>query len=239
MRKKIKKKREKSVKEEAVLVSDKKNEEDENIDHKERDREIKKNVLKFFIAFGLLVIIIVGGSLLYKYYQSEKLKKYEYNGFKFYKTEDGFWTTLIESKGQLYTIPFYYHPKELEDIQIEKNIEDKILKNYVKEIYISFDPDAGSVPVIGGVEISRITGFRYNLFNIPTRSALSREDDKGVETIIKNCSDAGNGTIVILFQKADYNKIYLDKDCIILNYNETNSSIKVADRFVYTLLKIM
>ncbi len=155
------------------------------------------------------------------------------------------WVTEIVSHGQPYYIPFYYHPRELQNVVLERNVTDRFVdpSQRPKLIYITFSPDAGSYPVVGGVEISRITGFRYDLLNIETHSALkSAVNTTGAEQMVVTCANATQDTAVLSFDEGDKDLIYQDLQdpwCIHLEYMGENDSIMVADRFAYGLLRIM
>lgn len=195
---------------------------------------------KLLLAFGILLLIIGGyyGYISYKVQQKQEENKF--NGFDFAQAEGGLWVTRIEVGRQPYDIPFYYHPRDTVAITVDPSATTP-LRNAPKVVYISVDPDAGAVPVIAGVEISRITGSKYNLLNIETHGALSRQPDKQVNLPVVSCKDATDDLVVIQFVEGKQNVIARteNENCIVLQYTSVNESIRVADRFAYMILGIM
>ena len=205
----------------------------------------------WIVVFGFVGIILVALALLYVYAQTTAVdhSEYTYNGFEFRPTpsgEDTIWVTEVYIADQPYHIPFYYHPSMVEDVAFEEGLADDIVQAVLnpeipspERVYISLDPDAGSLPVIGAVEISRIFGERYNMLNLRVQSALSREQE-GIDTLVMSCEDAQEGMLVIEFRQTGTNAVSLEgTNCVLVEYDEPRDSIRVADRFAYELLGIM
>jgi hypothetical protein len=196
---------------------------------------------KFVAAVVIVIGVIIG---FYAYQNSQQQAKREenrYNGFDFEKSADNLWITRIQVGRQPYDIPFYYHPKDTETVVVERAAVNPVLKR-PSDLYISVDPDAGSQVVVAGVEIARITGDRYNILNIPTRSALSKPADVRVDFPVLNCQNSTEDLVVIQFVPGLDNVIVRSEkypNCVILNYVNASESVRVADRYAYMLLKIM
>lgn len=204
----------------------------------------------FIILFVVLaiVVILIGLPILLRLRAESILEQDRYNGFEFRRVAEGnlvVWTTRIETGSRPYDIKFYNHPRDVEDVPLEQGIASWILAPATRPelLYLTFSPDAGSPPIVAGVELSRLTGSRYGLLNIDTRSALQRPVvGVAVEHPVITCADAGNGTVVISFDERGDNIIYRDRDnadCIHLQYSSANESVRVADRLAYALLGIM
>lgn len=190
-----------------------------------------------------LIILVFVSFFSYSYYVKVwKPKQYRYNGFDFHKG-DLVWTTQVEVDGRLYAIPFYNHPKELETIVVEPGIENKIKRlNSSDKIFITIDPDLESRAVIAAVELSRITGSRYDIFNVPTQGALTRPSWKGKADSVNpvvTCANANNNTLVVWLKLGDVNAVHSSDNCLLLEGKTGEDLIRVADRFVYRLLGIM
>lgn len=204
--------------------------------------ESKMTPWKFILAFVLFVLVVFALTL---FFTREEHESYTYNGFEFAQVQQGadtLWVTQIQVRGQLYNIPFYYHPSEVEDVLFEEGLADAIVDNPARPnmVYIAFDPDAGSRPVVGGVEISRLLGTRYNLLNMNVQSALTRTDNTTqVDSPIKTCADAIDGVLVIVYEQSTTNAIVHEGNCVRMQYKTPEDSIRVSDRFAYELLKIM
>lgn len=203
----------------------------------EPEKEEKTRVWPFFAAFGILFILMISIYAFQSYRSQNIVMENRVNGFDFWESGE-FWVTRIQVGTQPYDIPFYNHPRELTDIIVHEGVTDPLLKQTPQLVIISVDPDAGSQVVIAGVEIARLTGSRYDLLNLPTRSALSRAQE-GIDTQVITCDDATNDTVVLQFvNDPDANAIVKDGNCIILFYKTQEDSVRVADRYAYALLGI-
>lgn len=194
---------------------------------------------KFLLVLGVLILVFFA-ILWWRDAQRERAaRENAYNGFEFQRIQAGLWSTRIEVGSQPYTIPFYHHPRELEDIIVDADALLPVTRR-PSQIFISIDPDAGSRPVVGGVEISRITGSRYNILNIPTRSALTRPSERQAQVPVVSCNSIPQNTTVIEFvQHNTTNAIVAEGDCVYLFYITPEDSVRVADRYAYELLQIM
>ena len=200
---------------------------------------------KFIIFCAVLVIIFLGLIIIPSLVRKARLEKYKYNNFEFVKKKDGFWYTMVQKGPQPYWIPFYYHPSELEDIPVEPDLRNKffMIRDNNGSIYITINPDAGNnTIVIAGVEISRITGSRYDLLNVPTHSAFIKPPEETTTetgTPIVTCMHSNNKTMVIWLTLSNKNLAYSYDYCIILEARTYKDLVRVADRTMYHLLGIM
>jgi hypothetical protein len=198
-------------------------------------------VWKFFLAFGIVLLLIVGIVAWQKYSQQAQQEQNRYNGFDFSKAQGGLWVTRVEVRGQAYVIPFYNHPRDLEDIVRDPNATLPIYRRPA-EVAISVDPEAPSKVVVAAVEVSRLLGSKYNLFNLYTHSALSRAPSVPVDVPILDCNNATPDRVVIQFIEGKEDVITRwseNPNCIILQYTDANESVRVADKYAYMLLKVM
>ncbi len=206
--------------------------------------EKKASNLKFWIFAAALILFFLALVYVPKILHNQEVENNRYNGFDFYKGDDGFWYTVVQKGAQPYEIPFYYHPRELEDIVIEPGVRDKFFDMVANNgtIFIVVDPDSESKSVIAGVEIAKITGQGYRLLNVPTYSAFSKEPTNitvNVETPILSCAAANNRTLVVGLVLSSRNVVYSQDYCIRLEALTYDDMIRVADRLMYSLLGIM
>jgi hypothetical protein len=163
-----------------------------------------------------------------------------YNGFDFAQAQGGIWVTRLDVGGQPYDIPFYFHPKETLTVGVHRDAPDVLLKARPREVVISVPPDGGAKVVVAAVEISRITGDKYNLLNLPTRSALSRPtDDVRLDVPVMACANATAERVIIEFVQGRQNAVIREGNCVKLVYTDVNESVRVADRYAYMLVGIM
>lgn len=205
----------------------------------------KPKTKQFLILIGIIIILFLAIIVIPQYLKKAEFESNKYNGFDFVEQDDGLWYTMVQKGVQPYWIPFYYHPKDLEDIPVDSNIKGKFfeMRDNNGTIFITLDPDAGdNNVVIAGVEISRITGSRYDLLNVPTRSAFIKPPSSGsaeTETPIVTCADSNNKTLVVWLTLSHSNIAYSYDYCVRLEAKDYKEMIKVADRTMYQLLGIM
>ena len=198
----------------------------------------------YFILAVLVVAIFVFGYVGYtKYQENLEQESYTYNGFEFALAQNGddsLWVTQISVQGQLYNIPFYFHPSATEEVLFSEGLAEGIVDNpnRPEKVYFTLSPDAGSRPVIAAVELSRLFGTKYNLLNMEVQSALT-EPVEGMDLATITCENATPGVLVIDFTLGSDNAVLHEGNCVHVIYTSPEESIRVADRFAYEILKIM
>jgi len=212
---------------------------------KEKISERKTTWLLISVAIIVLVVII-GGYLLFGPSKSSSTSHSldKYNSFLFTK-QGNQWVTTIERNGQVYEAPFNYHPTELSGVKYNSSITNYMLHVPHSTFTIAVRPDAGSRPVLGGVNIARITGKFYH---VPTDSALYVEPEFRNITETNNlpvvsCADATRSHVLIWISKNETESVVkFDKDypnCIIVGGSTDEEILQSADTLAYKILGIM
>ncbi|MBC8495476.1 hypothetical protein H8D36_04950 [archaeon] len=191
----------------------------------------------WFIVIVIVICVVLIGSIYYSKHKVEsQVNANNYHEFQFYYDQSSeLWFTKIELNKVPYTIPYYFHPNELEDINVEEDVENIILVYRPKKIIISLPGDSSSDMAIAGIEIAKITGERYEVLNIKTVSAVN---DLVEGLPYATCDNASQEVVVISFKKSNRNTVYGYNRCIILEYKE-GDAVRVADAFSYSLIKVM
>ncbi|MFH1072859.1 MAG: hypothetical protein V1743_05510 [Nanoarchaeota archaeon] len=219
-----------------------------------REKAEKKSNFYFFLSVGVITIVLVALILVYVYIGNLNKEKDTYNNFKFVKN-GMFWETWVEWDGQLRTVPFYHHPRELVLIAVEPAIEEKLLNFSLNgSVFITLDPNLNTTIVKAGVQIARITGDRYGILNLHTSSAMTNlpkdfqipanrtGNFTGNITLpfpIITCADANESILVIWLNVGPDDRLFSEGNCIVVQgYNE-NEVLKVAELLDYKVLKIM
>ncbi len=212
-------------------------------------RPERRRAIIFLVITFLLVITLTFGYLSYQRWERERVTtENRYNGFDFYELHTGklrTWETIISLNGSLYALEFYYHPREVEDVVLQPMITRRFLdpRERPARLYLSLSPDAGSTPVVAGVEISKVTGRQLPYLGVETRGALHAPPPTNEsEVVVVTCDDATSEQAVIFFEEGAANLIVEDSKnpwCIRLQYRDANESVRVADRLAYALLGIM
>ncbi len=106
-----------------------------------------------------------------------------------------------------------------------------------EKVIISIPKDSDAQIALAGIELAKITGNKYNIFNIPTSSATT-EPFEGYPTA--TCEDADNETVVIMFQESPVTGVAAGNErCIVISYAEREEAVMASDLLAYNLLKIM
>jgi len=160
------------------------------------------------------------------------------NGFCFVK-QGTMWYTQIQPVGQkkIYNLELRYDPKSVQDITIDKSTVKTILES--QEVYLTVDPNMTGQTVIAMIELGRIIGTKYDLFNLPTYGALTHSDQSN--QTLRTCNDATKNSTVIWFKIGNETSIYADKNkyCVIIQGKTEEDIMKSADRMVYQLVGIL
>lgn len=183
----------------------------------QRNQSILKNKKLLVYMMGIGIISIMVGSVLSLWiYKDEPAEAnyYEYNGYKFLRSGNGY---ILNFKNQ--NIAFNYLPADLEDIETES------FNLIVNKYYIIFEPlemDENSY------EVNKVKAI-LNYMNILGIPACSGEDGCG-NIPVKDCS------IDSIYLKKGEEKIYKGDRCIVLSYYD---SAKIIDLFFYRVLGVM
>lgn len=205
----------------------------------------RRSFWNIVIISTVLILMLLGIVLVPKWLGENKFENDKYNNFEFIEDSDGFWNTVVNKNGQPYALTFYYHPREVENVIVEQNIRNKFFDMQAKNgtIFISVDPNQGdNKVVVAGVEISKITGTRFGLLNVNTKSGFLKAPvgaTTNTNTPVVSCEDANNKTMVVAIAVTNKNLVSSRENCIILEAASSNESVMVADRLMYHLLGIM
>ncbi len=195
--------------------------------NKKKSRFKKKDVL-----WAVFIVIIMTFSILgYMWNGSEN--EFAYGKYNFQQTEARKWLVNINKTG----MEFDYHPAEVENIGLSKDVLDKILNS--KMIYLTFDSNQTSLEVADYISLEFTTKFYeyFKIFLVPGVTKPSRS-----YTLPEvSCANATQNVPVLYFkQNSDLNEtqISLMQDCIIVE-GKPNYFIKAKDRLFYGLLGVI
>jgi len=218
--------------------------------HEEKNIKHKEKIPTTFIVILVVVVALLATGAFFIFSAQKPLDYSQYNNFKFTKIANNNWQTMVEMNGQLYEVPFYNHPYDISGVNYNNNVTKHIkdVINTVKpprKIIIAIHPSSGSVPVLAGVNIARITGKFYGA---KTSSALYLEDNEqdtynSTNISLVNCGDANFFTTIIHLSANETNEsvnfVNNNSNCILVGANNDTNLLKVADLVGYKLLGIM
>ncbi len=165
---------------------------------------------------------------------------YEYRGFKFARLNN-VWLAKIDVKIdnrslEVYDFAIRYSPKELEDITIQPGVQERILNSGF--VYYTTDPKLSSKAVVAIIEVGRAIGDKYNIFNKPSKSGLTKEVEESNVTAI-TCQDATDNVVVMYFKLGEKTGVRSEGNCILVEGETEWDIIRSSDRLLYQLLNIM
>ena len=212
--------------------------------HYAKRKEKKSKIVMFTILF--LILLILAGGLFFIRPLIVKNNYSTYNHFEFEQSGD-YWQTYVQYGKYTTPITFYNHPLDIDYSYYNENITNYILEKPHSAFVIAIRDDAGSVPVIAGINIARILGEKFYGFKVSSALYFDDEMKNATNTTfpVVSCSDATLSQPVIFIDvNASTNEIDFDesnKNCIHL---KTISSAKedvlpIADLLVYKILEIM
>lgn len=146
-----------------------------------------------------------------------------------------------------YDYSLYYSPYDVEDLDLEEGIAEKVIsKGY---IYITQDPDLPSKTDgrsnLAVRHIAQIVGtadgpFYYGLYKINTEVAFTKHVKLNVSKSvpIKTCDDANDEVAVIEVRLGNETKIYSEGECIIVEGTNEKEILMAADKLAYSLLGV-
>jgi len=195
----------------------------------------KKTTIAAIIVF--IIIISITSLLILKVTNKDNPDKYVYNNFRVFKNQDFIGYTII---GYLKQQPYYFRirndPKKTENITLQGNIRDLILKK--PTIYLTMKPNLTSKTVIAALEISNIISRKLGIFNRETIGAITSHVPKNPTPVI-TCKNVNSTANVIHFKLSDETKVYLENNCIIVQGTNEWEIIRAADRLVYHMLQVI
>jgi len=203
-----------------------------------------KSMISMLVIVGIIVVILAVIVFVSRYGKANS-NTIEYNHYVFEKFEGSKWMTQQLIRNQLYNIPFYYNPLQVEDIPVDPASVDTIrafsLGNSSANgtVYISVSPNESSRIVLAGVEYARILGTVYNMYNLNVKSAIHNIYNSTVDIPIITCKNQSENTLVIYAVVTDKNLVSVHGNCILIESTNATESIRVADAFSFRLLNIM
>ena len=222
-------------------------------------KKTRKNYLIKLIVVSVVVFFVVFGSLrIYRIFKAEG-STYIYNGatgqFSFDIVENNglkqhvVRVYVFEDDGKEHekVIPLRYGPKEMDDITVEKDIDNLVLLDLTKEdtlknsIYITQDPklveESQRDSIVASLEIMKVVwDYSFGVYKIPMQMAYTSKGSTNLPII--TCKDTESNKGVIFLKYGNGNRIYSEEGCVILEATTSEGLIKVADRLVLDLLGV-
>lgn len=138
-------------------------------------------------------------------------------------------------------IPFRYSPMELEDIPME-DVRSMLLTSEVIYLVRDYELDefTNQKDGIAMLTLARILDNEHSpdIFEIPSIMAITSPVE-GINSPVVGCSYSNLEARVIELRKGIENKIYIEDECVIMEFIKPDDSIKVATKLTYHILGVM
>ena len=213
--------------------------EEEGIKNKEESSKSIRNVI---IVFGIVLLLIVA-IVLISYFKGfgkgyfiydGKGGKYRIDLVKFGNMTDYYVHT--EANGKQYVYPFRNDPRNLKSIYLEPDVKNKFINKV--EVYVTQDADKlGTNSLIGKMEFIKILS-KYNEEGIYGLEVVNTFTTKFEERPAITCNNVTKNIGVIYLKLGDENKIYSDKDCVIIQGINDDNLLLASEKFAYHLLNL-
>ena len=148
---------------------------------------------------------------------------------------------LTDINGDIYNTPFDYGPKDLKYISYDAGINDLLNKNIM---YITLIPEevaaTNGKTAIASYTIWRMINKQVEpfIYTIPKSTVTEIYEGYNEDLPIITCNDVSETQGVVLLKQGFSNSMYLEDDCIVLEFVE-GDSVKVATAFVYRALGVL
>lgn len=191
-----------------------------------RHDEAKEKRKQIFMS--TFIVLIMSLSVLGYMVGREGEDVTKYNGFKLFKV-DNQWATKISGKQYL----FYFHPTQVERINVSKSIIEKI--NQSMQIYLTSDENSTNKEAIALTQFEISNSWSQNNKYIVDGFTKNNKYSKPVIT----CLNATSYIPVLMFEKYNVTEISEENKCIFLRARSDQDFLALKDRLIYGVLGII
>ena len=237
-----------------MININKKTTEKEVIEKKDeiKKEESKKNniesYLKIIIPVAVILIIILAFIII-----KPETNTNNYNGFEFYK-DGNLWNAHVNINNQDMLIPFKYLPSEVEDLDINPLIKQRIMALDSEDIIVlAVEEDGNATSVVASVNLARL--YKLGVVNAEIHGGIYDDNFNLTEYLIEynktgveqevfttNCGLSNNHFVIFRFIEGDETRIDFtgeDYNCIIVSAQEPEDFRKLIDKLAFELLGII
>ncbi len=192
-----------------------------------------------------ILIFIVALLVLYAAYASlaglPVEPSYEYNGYMFERSPDGFWKIPLQAWYGERNFFFYNHPSDLEHYGYDPRVNSYLARVHQNggEVIIALDPEYANqtAGAMASVEVAKVTS---QVFGMRTNAAYSEPIQGHDDLPIANCANASSEVFILNVKLNGNNSIGMQEDFCAALYAETpRDAVNLASLFVYKNLGIM
>ncbi len=189
-------------------------------------KRISKQLIMTLVIVSLMVLSVFG--IMLSGYNAQK-ERLDYNGYEFQRTAQG-WMADIDGK----IVQFNYHPTDLDELEIDKSVSDKLVNS--KVIYITFNPNAKEVQTLELVRFEFENSFK-EIFEIYTINGVTQESESYNLPNVA-CYNATALIPVVTVVASNTTKAEINHACITVEVTEYTAQA-MKDKLLYMMLGIM
>ena len=202
----------------------------------------------FWIVVVVVIALVLIGMVLYLVKALSDNTYYNYQGksgnYEITKSKVSdiiFYSISVFSDNTKYIYSFRNHPKDLEDVYLDPNLDSKMNRpGGLKIIYITRDVElyneTNRDSLIAAANFEQVLGgtegiFKMNMTN--TYTTFFRND-----LPVITCSNVTDTTAVIYLKLGEESKVYTEGDCVVIQGRGGSGLIRAAEKFAYYLLGV-
>jgi hypothetical protein len=215
---------------------------------------------KVFIGIVVIIILLmVGIFLVSKFWKGQGQKTVEdlfldtmngveneyqfmYNGFAFVYV-DGLWYTKVKSGNKVFTLPFHFSPKQLEDVPFEGYLAQYMtfmrnnpIDGQAMSAYVTFDPTSQDMQYIALANGELLFNMVETVGLNPIASCTLNETSACYDIPIIQCNST-RLPVIFLDHEGDA-EVKMGGNCLTIKGHGPELA-KGVDRFLYALFGIM
>jgi len=192
-----------------------------------RQNKMEKRNKAIVVFIALIMISSVFAVIFYGYSPAET--KLKYNDLTFTRKNE-FWTININKKEAL----FNYFPTDVDDIKINPEIINKIRNTLEVDFTSDFNSTFKEEIAFAQYQLAQMLQIHFNIY---LREGFTSENEYNFPVIV--CKDTTKIVPVFYFKESNQTNIYIENDCIIMEFKDSRDIIKIKDRFLYDLFGII
>ncbi|MFH0868565.1 MAG: hypothetical protein V1831_04600 [Candidatus Woesearchaeota archaeon] len=190
-----------------------------------RHREEKKGS-KFLVYFiGFIMVFSVFGVIFWG--DGDSAETMRYNGFKFVN-KGSFLSVNVDGREAMFT----YFPSDVEIIPVDGNLIERLKGVIEIDATSDFNDTFAEDIALAEYQMS----ITLNNFGLFARNGFTTKNNN---FDVITCEDSSNFVPVIYFKSSNETKVYLDGDCMIAEASSGIDVLRIKDRLVYGILRVI
>ncbi len=151
------------------------------------------------------------------------------------------WLAELERGDRRVKVAFTHLPDETSSVTVKPETLAWLAKPDVQasQVYISTEPDAAHYTLAAAGQVGRVIEDLGLFDGASVKLAFRRENDRPERLPLVGCSQAVDGTVVIVVQQGLRDELKLQGACLRATYQLPQRSLLVAERLSYALAGVL